>query len=133
MRNAVLPVSRQITSSRQSPKRSALKQGVDLVPLLDATELSVSRFVSPLVPYLSIWLLSSSSRTVSASHQIRKLVEPGFRPTLLPELLLMPLTAEDHASAPALPAQTSPATPRPLSQPQVGCDQMIAPVRASYM
>src|SRR5262245_54120860 len=80
MRRNALSVVRQTTSSRQSPNRSPLSAGVDLVPLLDVTPDAVSRRVSADVPYLSMWLLSSSSRTVSESHQTRKLAEPGVRP-----------------------------------------------------
>src|SRR5262245_42127683 len=134
MRSAVLSLVRSTTSSRQSPKMSPESAGVDLVPLFDVVPSAVSRRVSPPVPYLSTWLLSSSSRTVSVSHQTRKFVEPGLREAACPpELLVRPATAEDQASAPALPAYTSPATARPLSQPQLACDQMTAPVRASSM
>src|SRR5690606_6908976 len=106
MRSALLSVVRQITSSRQSPNRSPDSAGVALVPLLEATPLAVSRRVSPPVPYLSIWVWSSSSRTGSASHQIRKLAEPGLRlATWLPVAAERnPLTALDHTSAPGLPA-----------------------------
>src|SRR6187399_3057370 len=105
MRSAALLVVRSTTSSRQSPKMSPLSAGVDLVPLLDVVPSAVSRRVSPPVPYLSTWLLSNNSRTVSASHQIRKFVEPGLREDACPpEVLLRPETAEDQASAPALPA-----------------------------
>ena len=43
MRSAALFVSRQITSSRQSPRMSALSAGVALVPLFDAMPESESR------------------------------------------------------------------------------------------
>src|SRR5262245_32203238 len=105
MRSALLPVVRNTTSSRQSPKMSPLNAGVDFVPLLDVVPSAVKRRVSPPVPYLSTWLLSSSSRTVSLSHQTRKFVEPGLREDACPpEVLVRPATAEDQASAPALPA-----------------------------
>src|SRR5689334_13850267 len=120
MRSAWLSLVRQTTSSRQSPNRSPDSAGVDLVPLLDATPLPVSSLVSPPVPYLSTCVPSSSSRTGSPSHHARKFVEPGFRPTFWPPTLNSPETAEDQNSMPLLPAYTSPATPRPLSQPQVG-------------
>src|SRR6185312_9958980 len=120
MRRAWLSLVRQTTSSRQSPNRSPASAGVDLVPLLLATPLPVSSRVSPPVPYLSTCVPSSSSRTGSPSHQARKLVEPGLRPTFCPRVFNTPETAEDQDSAPGLPAQMSPETPRPLSQPQVG-------------
>src|SRR5215510_1251737 len=129
MRRKRLSVVRQTTSSRQSPRMSPERAGVALVPLLEVAPSAVSSRVSEDVPYLSMWLLSSSSRTVSASHQTRKLVEDGLRPTFCPWLFEAPDTLEVQASAPALPAQTSPATPRPLSQVQAGWDQMVWPVR----
>src|SRR5262249_14804712 len=105
MRRAV-SASLKITSSRQSPKISADRFGVDLVPLMDDAPVAVSKRVSALVPYLSMWLLSSNSRTKSPSHQIRKLTELGLRPTAPPEPLkrfVMPSPAPQN-SAPALPA-----------------------------
>src|SRR5688572_23046820 len=115
MRSALLPVVRKITSSRQSPRTSPDSAGVDLVPLLDVVPSAVSSRVSPPVPYLSTWLLSSSSRTVSASHQARKFAEPGLRPMLAPEALrrLPMFGPAPQYSAPALPDQMSAATPRP--------------------
>src|SRR5262245_40853048 len=104
MRSAVF-ASLKITSSRQSPKISADRFGVALVPLMDDAPEAVSSRVSPAVPYLSMWLLSSSSRTKSPSHQIRKLAWLGLRPTLPPEVLkrlVMPSPAPQN-SAPALP------------------------------
>src|SRR6478609_7213022 len=116
MCSALLSVSRQTTSSRQSPYRSAVSAGVDFVPLFEVTPEAVrSRLVLP-AAYLSIWLLSSSSRVSSSSHQTRKLVEPGAEPRLAfvaaensPEVL------EDHISAPGLAGSTSSATQRPVS------------------
>src|SRR5262245_55387027 len=105
MRSAELVLVRQMTSSRQSPRMSADSAGLALVPLFDATPLAVSRRVSPPVPYLSMRVWSSSSRTGSASHQIRKFAEPGLRPRLaLLVALRRPSTEDDHISAPALPA-----------------------------
>src|SRR5262245_43727194 len=98
--------SLKTTSSRQSPKRSADRFGVALVPLMDDAPEAVSRRVSPAVPYLSMWLPSSSSRTKSPSHQMRKLTELGLRPTLPAKALnrlVMPSPAPQN-SAPALPA-----------------------------
>src|SRR4051812_40426021 len=123
MRSAVLSVVGQITSSRQSPNRSPESEGVDLVPLLECTPAAVSRRVSPEVPYLSMCVASSSSRTGSPSHQARKFVEPGLRlVTTAPAGLRTPSAAADHDSAPALPDQMSAETPRPLS-PFAGVDQ----------
>src|SRR4051812_39213181 len=131
MRSAVLSVVGQITSSRQSPNRSPDSDGVDLVPLLECTLAAVSRRVSPEVPYLSMWVPSSSSRVVSASHQVRKFVELGLRvDTTVPCGLRTPSAAADQDSAPGLPAQMSPETPRPLS-PLAGVVHRTCPVRAS--
>src|SRR4051812_47200739 len=131
MRSARLSVVGQITSSRQSPSRSPESDGVALVPLLLCTPEAVSSRVSPDVPYLSIRVWSSSSRTGSPSHHTRKLVELGLRLlTTVPAGLRMPSVADDQDSAPGLPAQMSPDTPRPLS-PLAGVDQSTWPVRAS--
>src|SRR5687768_3300499 len=122
-----------MTSSRQSPRMSACNAGVDLVPLLEATPEPVSSRVSPLGPYLSIVVPFSNSRCASPSHQITKLIEPGFRAATCAPVVAdrSPPTEIDHASAPGLPAQMSAATARPLSQPHDGVLQMIWPVRAS--
>src|SRR5690606_14762234 len=106
------------------------RDGVALVPLLEATPLPVSRRVSPFGPYLSIRVWSSSSRLGSPSHQTRKLIELGLRPMAVPEVLSRPSTREDQNSAPGLPAQISPATPRPLSSPEA-VRHRVLPVRAS--
>src|SRR5215475_12496219 len=77
MRSAALFVSRQITSSRQSPKMSALSAGVALVPLLEEMPESVSSVV--VFPasqfHLVIVTPSSNSRSRSPSHQTPKLIE----------------------------------------------------------
>ena len=57
--------SRQMISSRQSPSRSAVRTGVDLVPLFDEQPAAVSK-VPP--PALLIDVPSSSSRHSSASQ-----------------------------------------------------------------
>src|SRR5262245_43779957 len=77
MRSAALPVSRQITSSRQSPRMSALKHGVAFVPLLEAIpESESSAVVFPAVQFhLLIVVPSSNSRNRSPSHQTPKLIE----------------------------------------------------------
>src|SRR5919106_1359910 len=77
MRSAALLVSRQITSSRQSPNMSALSAGVAFVPLLEAMPVSASRLdVFPASQFhLLIAAPSSSSRSRSPSHQTPKLIE----------------------------------------------------------
>src|SRR4051812_20416067 len=105
-----------MTSSRQSPSRSPERDGVDLVLLFECTSDAISRRVSPEVPYLSMWVASSSSRVASPSHQIRKFVEPGLRlATTAPDGPRTPSAADDQDSAPGLPDQMSSETPRPLS------------------
>src|SRR3954454_9646056 len=104
MRRARLSVVGQTTSSRQSPRMSADSDGVDFVPLLACTPLAVSSRVSPLVPYLSMWVPSRSSRCASPSHQTTKFVDDGLRATFWPLVLSSPLTADDQASAPMRPA-----------------------------
>lgn len=106
----------QTTSSRQSPRMSPDRDGVALVLLLEWTEAPVRRRVSEEVPYLSMWVPSRSSRVVSPSHQERKLTEEGSRPFVAPASSRMEESEADQTSAPSLPAQMSPATPRPLSQ-----------------
>src|SRR6187549_1455733 len=105
MRKAELFASRQITSSRQSPIRSATRLGTDLLPLLEAHTVQVSRLPAPsllmVVPF-------SSSRVSSASHQIRKLTElgcgpPSKRPVVA---LVSPTPAPAQNSAPGLLANT---------------------------
>lgn len=90
--------------------------GVALVPLLEWTDAPVRRRVSDEVPYLSMWVPSRSSRTVSPSHQDRKFTEDGSRPLVAPASSRIEVSEADQTSAPSLPAQMSPATPRPLSQ-----------------
>src|SRR5262245_958170 len=77
MRSAALFVSRQITSSRQSPNMSALSAGVAFVPLLETMpESESSGVVFPWSQFhLLIVVLSSSSRSRSPSHQTPKLIE----------------------------------------------------------
>src|SRR6266542_5160024 len=81
MRSAALFLSRQITSSRQSPRMSALKHGVAFVPLLAAisgleAESESSAVVFPWSQFhLLIVVPSSSSRSRSPSHQTPKLIE----------------------------------------------------------
>src|SRR5262249_34442171 len=100
MRSAELSVSRQTTSSRQSPVRSAVSAGVDLVPLFELTPLAVSRRLVAPALHLSMWFESRSSRVSSASHQITKFCDVG----LVPRFVLLvadkrPSTLEDHISA----------------------------------
>src|SRR5688500_10784807 len=115
MRSAELLDVRQMISSRQSPNRSPLNAGFDLVPLLVVAPSAVSSRVSPPGPYLSTWLPSTSSRTVSASHHGRWFAEPGLRPMLAPEALRrkVMLGPAPQYSAPSCPDQMSAATPRP--------------------
>src|SRR5215510_12998339 len=77
MRSAAFPDSRQITSSLQSPRMSALRFGVAFVPLLEAIPESDSSVV--VFPWVQFHLLivvpSSNSRSRSPSHHTPKLIE----------------------------------------------------------
>src|SRR5215510_389699 len=77
MRSASLDDSRQITSSRQSPRMSALRFGVAFVPLFDDTpEGARSVVVLPASQsHLEIVVPSSSSRSRSPSHHTPKLID----------------------------------------------------------
>src|SRR3954467_4581850 len=89
MRSSLLSVVRQITSSRQSPRISAHKTGVALVPLLAEQFSATSRRVSVSVCqfHFEITLRSSNSRSKSPSHQTPKLQELG-----LPSEICSPFT-----------------------------------------
>src|SRR6187399_191151 len=105
-RNAELFVSRQITSSRQSPSRSAVNVGVDFVPLFDEHWEQLTK-VPP--PYFVTAVPSSSSRDSSASHHTWKLMPFGGSPTFMPVVaeyksLFAPAA---HISAPGLLARMS--------------------------
>src|SRR4051794_40142278 len=81
MRSSLLSAVRQITSSRQSPKISAQRHGVDLVPLLETHPSATSSgdSLSVFQSHLVMRLESSNSRSVSPSHQTPKLQERGLR------------------------------------------------------
>src|SRR5690242_21760440 len=120
-----------MTSSRQSPKRSAVKVGVDLVPLLELH--SAHDCNVPVAPYLVIDVPSSSSRDSSASHQMTKLIDEGAEPRFLPVAVSrsgVPRAA--HISAPGLSGEMSAATARPVSWPDtIGPSVMMAQVFGS--
>ncbi len=71
----VLP-QRKITSSLQSPMMSALRVGVDLLPLFDEQPSAVR--MPPSSSYWRTVLLLSTSRDRSPSHQTRKLSNSGL-------------------------------------------------------
>src|SRR6185436_10831939 len=79
MRRFKLSDVRQITSSRQSPKRSALRQGVDLVPLLEESPAGERIELLELLNqfHLEIVVPSRVSRSKSASHHTQKFIWPG--------------------------------------------------------
>src|SRR4051812_7581894 len=81
MRSSLLSAVRNMTSSRQSPKRSADSAGVALVPLFDAQPAAVNSVVSVSFSQSHFVMLvrSSSSRRASPSHQMAKLHERGLR------------------------------------------------------
>src|SRR5512138_1041199 len=101
-----------MTSSRQSPNRSALRAGVDFVPLF---EIHPSAVKSLPALYLSIWFPSSSSLVRSPSHQIRKLQDEGESPIRFPFIVKSPSDPAHHISAPGLEGSISAATPLPTS------------------
>src|SRR5690348_8964534 len=101
IRNSLLSVVRQITSSRQSPRMSALSAGVAFVPLFDAQPSAVSIMVSaPSAQFhLKIVLRSSNSLSVSPSQKTPKLQERGSWSDIFSPLAL-----------------NNPVTPAPLTQ-----------------
>src|SRR3569832_1498430 len=135
-RSAELSLSRQITSSLQSPVRSAVSTGVDLVPLLDAQAVQDSS--DPDAPYFVVDVPSSSSRVSSASQYSRKFTGPGREAAVEPLMMRAPMVAENrpstpvaHISAPGVAAETSSATHRPEALPLIGPASRISHVRAS--
>src|SRR3569832_571726 len=135
-RSAELSLSRQLTSSLQSPVRSAVSTGVDLVPLLDAQAVQDSS--DPDAPYFVIEVPSSSSRVSSASQYSRKFAGPGREAAVGPDMRRAPVVAEilpstpvAYFSAPGVAAETSSATHRPVSLPLIGPACRISHVRAS--
>src|SRR5262245_29992828 len=89
MRSSLLSDERQITSSRQSPRTSAHRPGVALVPLFDAQPRAVNSTVSfyAFQSHLLIVVRSKISRNRSPSHHTPKLHERGLR-----SLTFSPLT-----------------------------------------
>src|SRR5262245_11489731 len=81
MRSSWLSVVRKMTSSRQSPRMSALRHGVAFDPLFEEQPVAVSKVDSDSFSqfHFVIELRSSSSRSGSPSHQIAKLQLLGFR------------------------------------------------------
>src|SRR5262245_47762133 len=100
MRSDKLSDARQITSSRQSPKRSALRQGVDLVPLLDERPLGErTKLLALLVQFhLEIVVPSSVSRSRSASHHTQKFIWPGRDVVICTPVALINPPRDPHTS-----------------------------------
>src|SRR5215207_9521583 len=104
MRSSLLSAVRQITSSRQSPNRSADKTGVDLVPLF-RTQLSLaasSRLSVVLFSYshLSILVPFRISLNTSPSHKTPKFTAGVLSEILFPLLSnipVMPAPATQHS------------------------------------
>ncbi|KYF97122.1 hypothetical protein BE20_39760 [Sorangium cellulosum] len=122
---------RKITSSRQSPRMSALSVGLLFVPLFAAHPFAVKPSPSP--SYCWTLLLSRSSRLRSASHQMRKLDDEGRLPAAPPSEPRKSWLLLTHASLPGLRGSMSAATPRPgpSSPPLPGPFQITSHVRAS--
>ena len=100
MRRAELSLSRQTTSSRQSPKRSAQSPGVALVPLLEERPVGESwvRVLLICQFHFEIVVPSRSSRVRSPSHQQRKFIGPGRVETISLPLTSWRLAREDQPS-----------------------------------
>src|SRR5580765_7830697 len=79
MRRLRLSDGRQMTSSRQSPNKSALRQGVDLVLLLEERPPGERSELLELLNqfHLEIVVPSSVSRSRSASHHTQKFIWLG--------------------------------------------------------
>src|SRR5215204_2647101 len=71
MRSSLLSDERQTTSSRQSPRMSPERTGLDLVPLFEALPVALSIVETPRVAgsHFVMLMPSSNSRVKSASHQ----------------------------------------------------------------
>src|SRR5262245_58201820 len=100
MRSSLFALDRHMTSSRQSPKRSALRAGVDLVPLFD--ERPPGERIELPVPvrwfHFVIVVPSRISRSRSASHQIAKFICPGRPLEICVPLALIKPPREPHIS-----------------------------------
>src|SRR3977135_1019282 len=101
IRSSLLSVVLKITSSRQSPNRSALRAGVAFVPLFDEQSAAVMMVFSvPLCQsHFEMRLPSRISRTKSPSHQIAKLTDRGAGPILSPLQVFKP-SDPPHISSP---------------------------------
>src|SRR6478752_2903508 len=134
MRSSLLSVVLQMTSSRQSPRTSAQRQGVDFEELFEEQFSAVTRLVSRLScqSHLVILLPLRSSRSRSPSHQTPKLHDRGFRweigSPLTSQRPVKPRPAA-HISYPRCRGSMSNATPRTTSGE--GFPQIKAPVLAS--
>ena len=104
-----------MTSSRQSPRMSPDSDGVALVLLLECTPLAVSSRVSDEVPYLSMLVASSSSRTGSASHQTRKFAERACGRAEAPDGAAQAGVRGRPGLGPGAAGVDVPGDPRPLS------------------
>src|SRR5262245_23970333 len=86
MRSSLLSELRQMTSSRQSPRRSALRHGVALVPLFEEQPVAESRTTSDSFSQVHFEVVVRWSR--SPSHHTPKLHERGLRWEILSPLQL---------------------------------------------
>ena len=124
----------QMTSSRQSPRRSPDSAGVALVPLLECTPEPVSSRVSPPVPYLSMWRAVEQLALRVAVPPDQEVGRAGLRPSAPGRRSALRSPWRPPPTTPRrrrLPAQMSAATPRPLSQPRRRASRGSGPVRAS--
>src|SRR5688572_2168399 len=100
MRSCELSEVRQMTSSRQSPKRSADSAGVDFVPLLELRPPGDRIELLLLVAgfHFEIVVPSRISRIVSASHQQAKFICPGRELEICTPVALISPPREPHIS-----------------------------------
>src|SRR5215203_3186394 len=111
-----------MTSSRQSPKMSALNAGVAFVPLFDSapSAVKITSVVSFSQFHFEIVLRSSSSLKRSPSQNTPKLHERGILSEIFSPLALkIPLIPAPklHDSKPLLRGSMSSASPRPGPSP----------------
>jgi len=99
-----------MSSSRQSPKMSAVRLGYPPPPAPSAVKMGPTL-------YLSIRLPESNCRVRPPSHQITQPVEEGIGPMESPFILSSPYLRWNHISAPGFEGSISSATPPPMSSP----------------
>src|SRR5665647_1524433 len=135
-RRAVESVVRKISSSRQSPNRSAWSTGFPLVSLFDRVPSNRTSSTSVLVSQSHLLSVGSPVRVVSSnswsvisrsrspSHQVTKFAagmvvsisSPSADMRMPPRWFQAPSAPTDHDSAPSYRGSMSPEVPRPVSR-----------------